>query len=472
MNDLHTAELTRLLAEEMQAAALINPLRDRNDVDLNRISDAEARAPEFLEQLLAVLEAQLARHERIALFTVHGWNVVQAAVDVGLGCTPGPDPFAVPRAAAVSRAFAARVVRELVEACAARGIAATIGARYPARARENLLQLFTGRHHDDTRPLVRALAALAPRVDAVQLELGIALRWPGPWRAHLLDAWRAAFAAALPAATPSPGPCAVTPARGRRLQFVTPSLSGLVALDGGAGGGRLLIFPPGGGLALFTGERTGGEDEGTVPPLSMRAGDGGTIEARFTGPILHFPDTTPFLDLETGLARGWLGEAEVSLVFTPAHSAGANGDFGSVRGSVTLAGETFALDGPAYAEEGAMAGPWPRLRVAFQLDASTNLALTIGLSDGQVSGFLCRHGAHEPVARARAVLGPPEAPLADVALDLELAGGEHLRLEARALHTLPVVRGGTAPLRLEFAACRLGGDGAPPAGWCEVGGIS
>src|SRR5581483_4006463 len=116
-------------------------------------------------------------------------------VDVGLGVSPGADPFAVGPGAAVSAAFASRAVRAFAAACAARGVPATVGARYPARARENLLQLFAGRYRDDPRPVVRALAALGDRTEALQLELSIPLRWPGRWRRALADAYAEAFPA-------------------------------------------------------------------------------------------------------------------------------------------------------------------------------------------------------------------------------------------------------------------------------------
>src|SRR5262249_4556521 len=156
--------------------------------------------------------------------------------------------------------------------CAAHGIGATIGARYPARARENLVQLFTARHRDDERPLVRALTALAPRVDAMQLELAIALRWPGPWR----EALRAACLGALPALV-GDGAASAADARPRagetprgpsqRLQITSPGLCVLAAVD--RVGARLLLFPPEGGLLLFTGERTGVEPANTVGPLTL-----------------------------------------------------------------------------------------------------------------------------------------------------------------------------------------------------------
>jgi len=53
---------------------------------------------------------------------------------------------------------------------------------------------------------------------------------------------------------------------------------------------------------------------------------------------------------------------------------------------------------------------------------------------------------------------------------VELASGEHLDLDAEALHRLPVVRAGGT--RVEFAACGLAPGRREPAGWCELGGLS
>jgi hypothetical protein len=50
MNDLHTAELTAELAARTGASAVVNAEHDRNDVDLNRIGDAHERAPAFLRR--------------------------------------------------------------------------------------------------------------------------------------------------------------------------------------------------------------------------------------------------------------------------------------------------------------------------------------------------------------------------------------------------------------------------------------
>ena len=89
MNDLHTAALTTELAALTGAAAVVNADQDRNDVDLNRIVEADERAPWFLDRLAAVLDATLARHGRATLLALHGWNVIQPVVDLGLGCAPG-----------------------------------------------------------------------------------------------------------------------------------------------------------------------------------------------------------------------------------------------------------------------------------------------------------------------------------------------------------------------------------------------
>src|SRR5205814_9228259 len=125
------------------------------------------------------------------------------------------------------------------------------------------------------------------------------------------------------------------------------------------------------------------------------------------------------------------------------------------------------------AEAARPAGPGPRLRAAPDRGEGAALALTPGLHGGEGSGFLCRDGRHVAVAAAHAALGPADAPLARVGLELELADGRRLRIAARALHCLPVIRArGRAPVRVEFAACCLqSAPAADPAGALEVGGL-
>jgi hypothetical protein len=475
VNDLHTAALTAELAAATGASALVNAGLDRNDTDLNRIVEAAERAPRFLELLAAIVEEKLAAHERVTLLTVHGWNVVQASVDIGLGCRIEHDPLVVGARAAVSPAFAATALARLLAACDAHGIVATVGARYPARNAENLVQLFTARYRDDPRAPVRALAAAAPRVDAMQLELGIPLRWPGAWRERL----RASIVASLPellaprpdaSATAARRPIqAVQPRAASRLEFTSAGMCGLAALDGGAGGGRLLLFLPGERLLLFTGERVGRDAGEGVGPLELRAGPLGT-SVRFRAPLLEFPDNTPFLDLETGLARGHLVDADVALDYAPHAALGGDG-FGDVTGRIVLDGVAHDVAGLGSTGGSFAEGPWPRVRVALRLTADTALRATVAVRDGTATGVLVRHNERIDVIGGTATLGPTDSPLTHFTLHLQLASGEPLDVVAHGIHRLPVVRiQESGSLRLEFAACHLDGNPAP-AGWCEAAGL-
>ena len=473
VNDLHTASLTEELAAVTGAAAVINPRLDRNDVDLNRLSSAHDRAPVFLEQLAELLSSAIARHGYATVLTVHGWNVIQPAADLGLGCARGA---ALDASAAVSPEFAATAVSALVRACGSRGIAATIGARYPARGRENLVQLFTPRYRADPRPLVRQLATLGARANAVQMELGVPLRWPGVWRRRLIEACVAALPSLLgtnaggEAAPLPPVPAAAKGAR-HTLEICGSETAALVSMDPASA--RLLLFPPDGTLALFTGERTGGEAPGRVGGLRVEPSDGGRVQVRFAGPMLRFPDSTPFLDLERGLAGAAPVEhAEVALDFIPVHPdlTGA-AEFGSVRGAALLDGSQLSLDGRALSTRAAGATVWPRVRASLDLGDRGFLALTVGLDGGPATGFLCRDGRHQPVVRAEARLGHDDDRLAGLVLTVELEGGDRLQLRPEPMRRLPVVRGGApVPVRLVHACCSLR-PGAPLAGWCEIGGF-
>jgi hypothetical protein len=473
VNDLHTASLTDELAAATGASALINDDLDRNDTDFNRLAAAHERSPEFLQALADLLSDTLARHGRATVLTIHGWNVIQPVVDLGFGCAAGTP---VGPAAAVSQAFAAEALPAFVDACGTRGIVATAGARYPARGRENLIQLFTPRYREDPRPLVRQLAALGAQANAMQLELGVPLRWPGCWRQRLVDACTASLPALLAngasrAIPPTPSAPRGSKQRRHTLEIAAEGASGLVTVD--ANGGRLLLFPPDTGLVLFTGERTGGEEPGRVGGLRVAADTPGTLTVRFAGPMLRFPDTTAFLDLERGLSRASLVEhADVALDFTPKHPDGTGrAEFGVVRGRATLDGRTLELDGRGFASTGGDPGPWPRVRAALDLGRGGRLSLMVDLGTSVASGFLCRDGEHVAVVRARARLGRGDDPLAGFGLDVELAGGQRLELAPRPVHRLPVVRGGgPVPVRLVYASCRLPGVEGP-AGWCEIGGI-
>ncbi|HJQ83739.1 MAG TPA: hypothetical protein VKA21_06680, partial [Candidatus Binatia bacterium] len=310
-------------------------------------------------------------------------------------------------------------------------------------------------------------------------ELGIALRWPGRWRERLVDAIVAAVPA-LTAASPEPAPTAGCAASAGaiapgRLEFTSPLCCGLVGVDGQRGG-RLLLFPPDGGLVLFTGERLGLEPAGVTSALRFtKTADGGRA-VRYDGPLLRFPDTTPFLDLEAGLARAHVVDGAVGLDFLPAHPACASGGFGTIHGRVAIDGVREDIVGSAFAEDGGGGtGPWPRLRTQLRLADDVRLVLTVGFDGAGATGFVCRGGRHVAIAAARATLAGPDGSLERVALEVRLSDGEELALTVRTTHRLPVIRArGAAPIRIEFAACRLDGDASgssEPVGWLEAGGL-
>ena len=469
MNDLHTASLTQELAAALNASALVNDALDRNDVDLNRLSAAHDRQPAFLDALASLLDDACARHGRATVVTVHGWNVVEPRVDVGLGCRPGAAPLAVTPDAAVSPAFAAHGIAALVDACAACGIHATIGARYPACARENLVQLFTPRHRADPRPRVRRLAALGASCDAFQLELGIPLRWPGAWRRRFVDACRAALPAlaAAPSSARAPREAAGVPAPPARtaIEIAGADVAGLAAIDGT--GSRLLLCTADGGLLLFTGDHAGRADAGGLAVVTR---DGAT-RVRFAGPLARFPDTTPFVDLEEGLARATLvDDAALALDFVAAHADDEGGAFGAVTGALRVGDVETPIAAHGFAAPAAAPTPWPRLRATLRLGDRAALALVVATAEARASGFVWDGSRRVAVAGATARLGSDAAPLDGLGLDVRLADGSGLHVDAEPVHRLPVVRGGSVPaVRVLWAACRVAGS-RHAAGWCELGG--
>src|SRR5260370_29550360 len=64
VNDLHTADITRELAQRLGAGAIINAGMDRNRLDLNRLSQVMSEAPWLLELIAARLERLVERSGR------------------------------------------------------------------------------------------------------------------------------------------------------------------------------------------------------------------------------------------------------------------------------------------------------------------------------------------------------------------------------------------------------------------------
>src|SRR6202030_697387 len=102
VNDLHTAEITRGLATRLGASALINVAMDRNRIDCNRLSQIIERAPWLLEILAERVAAIVARHGRVTVLLIHGWNIIEPRLDFGLGLRTSGGELRPPGSACVS----------------------------------------------------------------------------------------------------------------------------------------------------------------------------------------------------------------------------------------------------------------------------------------------------------------------------------------------------------------------------------
>jgi hypothetical protein len=319
VNDLHTADVAAELADRLDAALIVNPTLDRNELDLNRISQVAARAPWFLVLIEALLDDILRHHARAEVLFVHGWNVMQPKCDIGIGHALADAAAAHLHAAAltVSPGYATDRLGRLQASCASVGFATAFGERYPARHPNNLLQVF---RHAAAAPGLPRLAGwtAARRIEAVQLELGVPLRWPGPYRRAFLAAVAAAFDSTDGGqrglaeshswlAEPLPG----------ALQFYDPRVeAGLAARVDSAGGrttGRLLLFLGRRRLALFIGEDARGGRCGADGLHIVPEADG--FRLRFDGAALACDDGTLYVDLEQAFAASQLCAARADVRF-------------------------------------------------------------------------------------------------------------------------------------------------------------
>jgi hypothetical protein len=516
VNDLHTAELTRELGRACDASWIVNATCDRNELDLNRTPQIRARAPWLLALLATTLEEMVAAYGRAVLLAVHGWNVVQAVCDVGVGLVEehGTCRPAARGEATASPAFLDGRVRPLQQRALACDVRVTIGARYPAAHPSNLMQLFTQGRAADLDPALRRLGALAAVVDAAQLELGIPLRWPGPRRAAFVRTLTEVFAtasqgvaagargadASRPTTAPSTaeetrGPTSTLACGGRPmsrvgLQLASGPLTLLASVDvapSGAVAGRLLVSDAADRLALFTGELA---ERGTralcVPALRIEVRAHHAFDVRFTGPLLAFPMLTPFADLEHGLAAGELREARIELRFTPANPVAevpeGGARFGVVTGVVRIGRARHRIRAPAHASEG-LGSPQrhPSARLVLPGTALGDLDLRsthvrVVASDGpaphtraeafhiESTGLAWRDGGTAPVsAVAELRLGARAA--AHIRVE---SGGGHIHVLEGTLERLIPVRRPGAPGTVVETLFALYRTSAAAAGWLEL----
>jgi len=363
VNDLYTADLAEELADALGAACVVNRSLDRNQLDLNRISQVTTRAAWFLALIEMLIDDALVHHRRVEVLFLHGWNVIQPKCDLGIGHTLVDATVAAEHGEAltVSPAYALERLGALQAACVARDIATTFGQRYPARHPNNLLQLF---RHGVTCPAAPRLAAWVAqrRVEAVQLELGVPLRWPGPYRRAFLGAARAAFGAGRRAARRLPDeatrqcsarPAVATAAPGS-LQLYDQragiALTARVERTAAHTIGRLLLFLGRERLAMFIGEDPHGPRPAHMGPQFTPTPDG--VRLRFHGPVLSAGDGTLYVDLEQGFAASSLCPVAVDLLFRPGLSA----DYGAASGWIEVAGRRHQIETPAFGRQGVLQG--------------------------------------------------------------------------------------------------------------------
>jgi hypothetical protein len=345
INDLYTAEIAVGLAERLDAHAIVNRELDRNEIDLNRISELVERAPVVLSMLRETVDVACSEGGAIPLvLLIHGWNVSSLHCDIGIGLRErgGELVGAYPT---VAEATVESFVRPLRSELERRGLCGLVGHRYAASGADNTTQLFSGRHREHAHAEVRALSHLAAegRAEAVQLELSIVLRWPGAYRERLLDALAAAVAAhasvarSKPRSEPSPTASRGWAKRAARAavdeavhatvtterRFVGESLQAVLADGGGlfmavepaegsALTARVCIALPDGRLALFVCEAPRSSEHAEhLEAGGLRWQIGGPVS--FRGPAVLYPTHDAFLDLERGLDGATIAHVEVDI---------------------------------------------------------------------------------------------------------------------------------------------------------------
>jgi hypothetical protein len=396
VNDLHTADITRGLAARLGASALINVAMDRNRLDCNRLSQIIERAPWLLEMIAERVAAIVARHARVTVLLIHGWNIIEPRLDFGLGLRHSGGELRPPGSACVSACddFINGPLAGLAERLQRHGIKPTYGMRYPGGGLQNLLQAFTARHRESPNAPLKSISEIAMSgvVDAAQLELSVALRMPGELRARCEDAITEAFSgkgdphvvrsanvinrAPRPAVVRSEiGAAGTIAAPGRiGIEFYDPAarFGAMASFDvGGAGmGARIMMLFDSHCAALFTaeGRPTRSASAVTHGPLSLRR-EGESIVLAFRGPAVIVPDATAYLSIERALASGRLdGNAEVEMRFeidraggefefdriltssgTAADALSSSVAFGRVSGKVCIQGAARTVNGFARA---------------------------------------------------------------------------------------------------------------------------
>jgi hypothetical protein len=479
VNDIHTAELSLRLAEDLRASFVINGRVDRNQLDLNRISQVARRAPWFFEVVEHLLAKILERHANALVLFVHGWNVTQARCDLGIGTSITDEDACIEdsETATVSQAFLREKLRRFRHLCEVAGIRTTYGERYPASHPNNVLQIF---RRTPTPAQAGAAGRIcewvaARRVEAVQLELGVAVRWPGTVRSSFIAATTRAFGP-MPDRTPLPAPSRPQHATASlrppaSLQCFDPAsgigVSAGLSVEGGDGiRGRLLLFLGGQRVALFVGEDRGLDRLISGGPQFHLRERG--FHLAFEGRILCVEDGGLYLDLEDAFAASALRSAHVDLSFEAPEKA----RYGRVRGTICLEGTAWSFD--CYGFGGVATRPpvSPR-RSQTMLSACFGADLALQARTGGARGAACG-----TVTRITAG-GEQIDDLRALCVDLDRDGytprritvplGGETTIVAEPLNHMSIYRPGGAqrPTRATFGIARVRVDGRQGFGFYE-----
>jgi len=385
VNDLHTAQLALEIATDLAASHIVNDHLDRNQVDLNRLSQVRNKAPWFLDTIERLLQRILAKHERAEILVIHGWNVTQAKCDFGFGSRLGDDGEVAELGAdtnTVSREYLRHRLQPLRASLRHSGIDSALGERYPARHPNNLLQLFRRGGEDDiaVAPRLREWAT-SGRIEAVQWELGIPLRWPGPQRERLRAVVRQCFSAApatnaTATAPRRPDTTSLEPPATLRFFDANAGLGMLAALDpapppGRGAHGRVLLFLDRGHIALFTGDARGRTTFFSHEGPRFESAADGAFRFLFRGSALTTDDGLHYLDLEQALSRSQLCRLDAQLDFTA-----DGGGSGRVRGTVELDGRSWRIATHGFADP----RPWRRWSGSRRSEWTVHAVFTNGRS--------------------------------------------------------------------------------------------
>lgn len=438
VNDLHTAGLTRQLAARTGGYALINQSLDRNEIDLNRVSQVRTDAPWFPAALLELVSHLVTAYGTAKVFFVHGWNVVQPVCDLGVGLKQHGTRL-VPAgkgAPTVGSAFLSEELLPFQTAGTAAGLDVALGRRYPAAAKNNFMQVFSPRFAQDESLPIRTLAELSSqeKIHAVQLELGVGLRWPGPERERFIDIFCRTLGQA-----PKP-----LPQRGRDFSHLSlagsdasvgrdgaflpvhhdaqPSrmslhfhdlvsglgLTGGIEFDAQASthSGRLLLSLGGTEMLLFT-----GEDAASPYPSQVRIGgyvwqrhaDGLSISYR--GTAMRFSHPQAFIRLEDGLAASWIEPVEMRLQLSipqPSSPPPAPIYLARLHGEIRLRDRNAAIDAWGFmdmlrAEEAGRLLPRQLVSLPFGRDLGIFLARTELPEGPRSAGVIYARGKPYPL---------------------------------------------------------------------------